>query len=151
MRTIACAIAVSMLPVASIQAQAPDTLSLRIPPIERVIDSVRAARPASHRTVEKDPDEPVQVLYCPNPRYPATLAFFGGHVNMEFVVDTLGLAELEDLFIAEATHVGFIPSARRAIGKCRYRPAQKAGRPVRHLVQQRVVFHRQILDSARAR
>jgi Gram-negative bacterial TonB protein C-terminal len=145
------AILIGMLQTSWAQAQGPDTLSLHIPPMALVTDSARASRPASHRTVEKGADEPVQVLYCPNPSYPIALGVygFGGHVSMEFVVDTSGLAEMGDLFVAEATHIGFVPAARRAIGKCRYRPAQKAGRPVRYLVQQRVVFRQQNPDSIR--
>ena len=149
MRTIFSALVIGMFQAAVVQAQGSDTLSLRIPPMERVVDSAKAARPASHRTVEKGPDQPVQVLYCPTPRYPTELAGFGfaGQVSLEFVVDTLGLAEMDDLFVAEASHIGFVQPARRAIAKCRYRPAHKAGRPVRQVVQQRVVWHQQNPDS----
>ena len=98
--------------------------------------------PASHRSTVKDADRPVQVTYCPVPNYPRGLAEYGfdGHVILRFVVDTLGLPEVEHLVVSEASNPGFVPAARRAVTKCRYRPAEKAGQPVRILVQQRVVF-----------
>jgi hypothetical protein len=146
---LGCAILIGVLRVSLALAQGPDTLSLRIPPMELVTDSTRVPRPASHGTVERGADEPVQVLYCPTPQYPMALAAYGfaGHVTLEFVVDTFGLAETDDLFVAEASHIGFVQSARRAIGKCRYRPAKKAGRPVRQVVQQRVVWRHLNPDS----
>jgi hypothetical protein len=149
MHRLGCAILIAVLRVSLTQAQGFDTLTLRNPPMELITDSARPPRPASHHTVQKDADEPVHVLYCPAPSYPSALADFGfaGHVELEFVVDTLGLAEMDDLFVAEASHIGFVQSARRAISKCRYRPAKKAGRPVRQLVQQRVVWRQVSPDS----
>jgi outer membrane biosynthesis protein TonB len=142
MRRFIGAVFVGLLQAPLVQAQGPDTLSLRITPMQLVTDSANDTMPASHRSAEDNVDQPVRVIYCPEPSYPTALADygFGGHVNLQFVIDTLGFAELEDLVVSEASHIGFVGAARRAIAKCRYRPAQKAGRRVRFLVQQRVVF-----------
>jgi outer membrane biosynthesis protein TonB len=88
-------------------------------------------------------DQPAGVIYCPEPRYPGVLAEFGfdGDVDLQFVIDTSGRAELDDLVVTAASHPGFVEPARRAIAKCRYRPARKGGRAVRFLVRQRVRYH----------
>ena len=93
----------------------------------------------------------VRVISCPHPAYPAALAEYGydGYVIARFVVDTLGLAELDDLVVSEASHPGFVEPVRRAISKCRYQPAWKAGRPVRLYVEQRGIYH--LGDSAATR
>jgi len=143
MPKIVCAIMIGMLQAALAQAQGRDTLSLRITPSALATDSATEVIPASHQSAEKNVDRPVRVIYCPEPSYPSALAAygFGGYVNLRFVVDTVGWAELQDLVVSEASHIGFVEAARRAISKCRYAPAQKGGRPIRFLVQQRVVFH----------
>ncbi len=145
------ALVLTLLPATFGQAQSSDTLSLRITPIELIVDSSTAAMPASHRSVEKNVDQWVRVIYCPVPRSPTALAEYGvgGQVILRFVVDTMGLAELEDLVVVEASNSGFIEASRRAMAKCRYRPARKAGRPVRSVVQQRIHFQGQNLEAAR--
>jgi outer membrane biosynthesis protein TonB len=150
-RRLASAILLIVLQPSVTQAQDSDVLSLYIPPLALVSDSITETMPASHRSVSKDADQPVRVLYCPEPRYPRGLGDygFGGQVDLRFVVDTLGLAELEDLVVSEVSHVGFVDAARRAISKCRYKPASKAGRAVRVLVQQRVVFRIRSSESTR--
>jgi hypothetical protein len=62
-------------------------------------------------------------------------------VELVFVVDTRGRAEMNDVVVKQATDQLFVPSARRAISGCRFEPARAGGRPVRFLVQQAVVFH----------
>jgi outer membrane biosynthesis protein TonB len=142
MRIIVCAIVIGLLQSPLLPAQTLDTLPFRVTPMEHVPDSATKPMPASHRSAEENVDQPVRVIYCPEPSYPTALGEygFGGQVNLVFVIDTSGFAELQDLVVSEASHNGFIGAARRAIAKCRYRPAQKAGRPVHFLVQQRVVF-----------
>ncbi|HEX2250939.1 MAG TPA: TonB family protein, partial [Gemmatimonadales bacterium] len=122
-----------------------------VPPLGLVSDSVTETMPSSHLTVEKEPDQPVRVLYCPEPLYPAALGDYGftGQVDFRFVVDTSGIAELDDMVVSEAGHRGFLNAARRAISKCRYQPATKNGQPVRVLVRQRVVFRTRGSDSTR--
>jgi TonB family protein len=82
------------------------------------------------------------VQYCPEPIYPSALAEYGfsGRVVLRFVVDTLGRPELQDLVVSQVSHEGFVEAARRAVAKCRYRPAERAGRPVRRVVTQGVSF-----------
>lgn len=151
MRMVNCALVVGMLQASECLAQGPDTLSLRMTPMAMVTDSATEAMPASHRSAETNVDQPVSVVYCPRPSHPRALwdYGFGGHVEMVFVVDTLGLAEVHDLVISEASHIGFVPAARRAVAKCRFQPARKAGRPVRRLVKQRAVFRVQTPEPVR--
>jgi outer membrane biosynthesis protein TonB len=143
------ALVLAFLPASLAKAQSSDTLSLRIAPMELITDS-SSPTPASHQSAEEKVDQPVRVIYCPEPAYPTALGNygFGGHVILRFVVDTLGLAELEDLVVFEASNIGFIETSRRAIAKCRYRPARKAGKPVRLLVEQRILFHNQELEPS---
>jgi TonB family protein len=143
------AILIGLLQASLAQAQSNDTLSLRITPMEFVTDSTAQASPSSHRSAEKNVDRPVRVIYCPQPTYPRALADYGfeGRVVLRFVVDTTGAAELEDLVVREASHIGFVDAARRAVRKCRYQPAERAGLPVRFLVQQRVRFRQADPDS----
>ena len=125
------------------QAQGPDLLPFRSSQFGHATDSAASRLPASHRSASGDVDLPVRVLYCPQPRYPSELAQFGydGEVDLQFVVDTTGLAELDDLLVLRASHPGFVLPAQRAMAKCRYRPAQKAGQPVRFLVRQLIRYH----------
>jgi hypothetical protein len=67
-------IAFSTLQAPLAQAQASDTLSLRVPPMSWVADSATERMPASHRSTAKDVDRPVRVTYCPVPSYPSALA-----------------------------------------------------------------------------
>lgn len=135
-------LAIAQLWVGDAQAQNADTLSLRAPRLSLVVDSASSAMPASHRSVAENVDRPVRVRYCPDPVYPSALGQygFGGRVVLQFVVDTMGLAEVGDLVVSGISHPGFVESARRWVGKCRYQPAEVAGRPVRFLVAQPVVF-----------
>ena len=145
---LALLVALLLLPAARAEAQSPDPLPFRSSQFGRVTDSAAAGWPASHRSASGDVDFPVQVLYCPQPRYPSELAAFGydGEVDLQFVIDTTGLAELDQLLVLRASHPGFVLPARRAMAKCRYRPAQKAGQPVRFLVRQRIRYHLQNPD-----
>jgi outer membrane biosynthesis protein TonB len=135
-------ITLSSLVPTTADAQGTDTLSYRLLPQVQLSDPAAAASPASHQSAAREADEPVRVDYCPRPTYPTALSEYGfpGTVVLQFVVDTLGRAELEDLVVTEASNAEFIASARRAIAKCRYGPARKGGRPVRFRVQQRVVW-----------
>jgi outer membrane biosynthesis protein TonB len=136
------AVLLGLLYASAAQGQQNDALSLRIPPLTPISDSATEAMPPSHRSAVGDVDRPVRIIYCPQPGYPRALADYGfeGYVELRYVVDTTGLAELQDLVVVEASHIGFVDSARRAIAKCRYRPAMRNGRTVRFLCQQRVVF-----------
>ena len=125
----------------AILAQTPGTLPGQPIRMAPVAESARPAWPASHLTAVSNVDQPVRVEYCPRPHYPHTPPVLGYPVTVElvFVVDTRGRAEMNDLVVKRATDQLFVPSARRA--GCRFEPARADGHPVRFLVQQAVVFH----------
>lgn len=124
-------------------AQGADSLPLRASSTAHIPNPSGDSMPASHRSASDSVDQPAAVLYCPSPRYPTELVAFGfdGEVDVQFVIDTAGRAELDDLLVIEASHPGLIGPVRRAMAKCRYRPAKKDGRPVRFLVRQQVRYH----------
>jgi protein TonB len=79
-------------------------------------------------------DRPPRILgRALEPRYPATLRSAGvaGHVLAEFVVDTLGRAELESLRFPELTNPLFGEAVREALRQYRFSPGEVAGRKVR--------------------
>ena len=71
------------------------------------------------------------------PRYPAALRDAGvqGRVVVQFVVDTLGLAELGELQVLESPHAAFVESVRAALARYRFSVGEAAGRKVRTRVQ----------------
>ena len=71
------------------------------------------------------------------PRYPARLRASGveGVVIAEFVVDTLGRAELDGLRFPVTASPLFDASVREALGRYRFLPGEIAGRKVRTRVQ----------------
>jgi len=88
-------------------------------------------------------DKPVQLLAGqPSPRYPELLRSSGvnGHVQMRFVVDTLGLVERTSLEVVERSHELFSDAVRTALLRQRFLPAEADGRRVRQLVVQTFQF-----------
>jgi protein TonB len=71
------------------------------------------------------------------PRYPASLREAGvqGRVVVQFVVDTLGRAELSELQVVESAHPLFVESVRAALARYRFSAGEAAGRTVRTRVQ----------------
>jgi periplasmic protein TonB len=71
------------------------------------------------------------------PRYPAPLREAGiqGRVVVQFVVDTLGRAELDALQVVETPHPQFVESVRAALSRYRFTVGEAAGRKVRTRVQ----------------
>jgi periplasmic protein TonB len=71
------------------------------------------------------------------PRYPAPLREAGieGRVVVQFVVDTLGRAELADLQVVQSPHPQFVESVRAALAHYRFTVGEAAGRKVRTRVQ----------------
>ena len=67
------------------------------------------------------------------PRYPATLRSAGieGRVLAEFVVDTMGRAELATLHFRELANPLFGDAVREALARYRFQPGELAGRKVR--------------------
>lgn len=72
------------------------------------------------------------------PAYPAMLTASGveGDVLVQFVVDTLGRAELASFKVLKASHEAFGVAVRQALPRMRFLPAESGGRKVRMLVQQ---------------
>jgi protein TonB len=71
------------------------------------------------------------------PRYPAALRESGvqGSVVVQFVVDTLGRADLRDVQIIQSPHPLFTDSVRDALARYRFAPGEVAGRRVPTRVQ----------------
>ena len=71
------------------------------------------------------------------PDFPASLRERGvsGRVSVQFVVDTLGRAEMSGLRVVEATDPRFAQSVRAVLGRYRFSPGEVGGRKVRTLVQ----------------
>jgi protein TonB len=71
------------------------------------------------------------------PRYPASLRAAGvqGRVVVQFVVDTLGRAELSELQVIETPHALFVDAVRSALARYRFSVGEAAGRKVRTRVQ----------------
>lgn len=79
---------------------------------------------------------------APAPRYPDALREAGieGEVALEFVVDTMGRADLASVRVLSSPADAFVVSVRDALGGTRYHPALVGGRRVRQLVRQGFVF-----------
>jgi protein TonB len=58
-----------------------------------------------------------------------------GHVAVQFVIDTLGRAEMGGLTIVEATDPLFAQSVRTVLPRYRFSPGEVGGQKVRTLVQ----------------
>lgn len=76
------------------------------------------------------------------PRYPEQLRDMNieGTVVVQFVIDTLGRADVSSLKVLKTTHVAFSDAVRSALGHWRFYPAEVGGRKVRVLVQQPIEF-----------
>ncbi len=82
------------------------------------------------------PDQPVQIAYQPEPRWPG----YRGRVATQFVVDAKGHPEMDTFVALFATHRSLEDPARSAIAASRFKPALLQGRPVRQLVQQVIAW-----------
>jgi TonB family protein len=78
----------------------------------------------------------------PQPRYPPDLkaANVEGEVLVQFVVDTMGRAELRTFKVLRSTDMGFSQAVRRVLPDLRFYPAEIGGRKVRQMVQQPFTF-----------
>jgi protein TonB len=72
-----------------------------------------------------------------SPEFPTSLRERGvnGRVSVQFVVDTLGRAEMSGLRVVEATDPLFARSVRAVLGRYRFSPGEVGGQKVRTLVQ----------------
>ena len=71
------------------------------------------------------------------PAFPTSLRErgVGGRVSVQFVVDTLGRAEMSGLRVVEATDPLFAQSVRAVLPRYRFSPGEVGGQKVRTLVQ----------------
>ena len=63
-----------------------------------------------------------------------------GKVDATYVVDTIGRVDTTTIQVRQSDHPLFSESVRTALGEALFRPAKRAGKPVRQLVQQRFNF-----------
>jgi protein TonB len=94
-------------------------------------------------------DERPERLSGPVPRYPEMLRQAGveGVVMLEFVIDTTGRVEEENVKILHSTNRAFEAPARNVIVRSLYRPGRVRGVAVRVLVQQQIGFSIQREDE----
>jgi hypothetical protein len=76
------------------------------------------------------------------PIYPRDLAAIGtqGMVQAIYVVDTAGLVDTTTIQVVYSDDPRFTASVRTALGGMRFRPAKRAGKTVRQLVEQKFRF-----------
>ncbi|MGH7579523.1 MAG: energy transducer TonB [Gemmatimonadales bacterium] len=76
------------------------------------------------------------------PVYPPELSARGteGKVEAAYVVDTTGRVDTTTIRVMQSDHPRFTESVRTALAETRFRPAKRAGKAVRQLVQQRFRF-----------
>jgi hypothetical protein len=76
------------------------------------------------------------------PIYPRDLAAIGteGLVQAIYVVDTAGLVDTITIQVVRSDDPRFTASVRTALGQMRFRPARRAGKTVRQLVEQKFRF-----------
>ena len=73
----------------------------------------------------------------PSPKYPSLLesSRVEGAVLVQFVVDTLGVADMSTFKVLDATNNLFAESTRATLSKWRFYPAEAGGRKVKQIVQ----------------
>jgi hypothetical protein len=76
------------------------------------------------------------------PVYPPELSAQGkeGKVDATYVVDTTGRVDTTTFHVLQSDDLLFTESVRTSLGEALFRPAKRAGQPVRQLVQQRFNF-----------
>lgn len=132
----ACVVALAVASASPIAGQTPtthpaDTTGSRTPTVP--------ARPYFEFQVEK----PVRLASgSPNPAYPAELkaAKVSGVVLAQFVVDTLGRAEVSTFKVLKSDHQLFTEAVKNTLPDLRFIPAEVGGRKVKQLVQQPFTF-----------
>jgi TonB family protein len=88
------------------------------------------------RKVALDSAKPFEIPYPPS----LFAAHTRGNVVAEFVVDAQGRVEPGTLGIVSSSHPLFADAVRRAVAAAVFRPALRAGKPVRQLVHQPFEF-----------
>ncbi len=103
----------------------------------------------SQTFLESVVDERPERLSGPVPRYPEMLRQAGveGVVMLEFVIDTTGRVEEQNVKVLHSTNRAFEAPARNVIVRSLYRPGRVRGVAVRVLVQQQIGFSIQREDE----
>jgi TonB family protein len=96
------------------------------------------APPAQPAYFEFQVTQTVRQLSGHPPAYPPALleAHIGGHVLVQFVVDTTGRPEMRTFKVLMSSNPMFADAVREALPSMRYEPAKLQGRRVRQVVQQ---------------
>jgi TonB family protein len=104
------------------------------PPPRLPLDSIFSVLQVD-RSVERHP-------WSAAPEYPEELAALGtqGVVRAFYVVDTTGTVDTTSIQVIYSDDPHFTASVVNALGRMRFRPATKGGRPVRQLVEQQFRF-----------
>lgn len=104
------------------------------PPARLPLDSVFSVLQVD-RTVERH-------AWSAAPEYPQELAALGtqGVVRAFYVVDTAGAVDTSSIQVVYSDDPHFTASVVTALARMRFRPATKAGRPVRQQVEQQFRF-----------
>ena len=101
-------------------------------------DRRELAGPSDGVLEERYVDRPPHVVGTPvRPVFPTSLRERGinGRVSVQFVIDTLGRAEMSGLRVVEATDPLFAQSVRAVLPRYRFSPGEVGGKKVRTLVQ----------------
>jgi TonB family protein len=87
-------------------------------------------------------DEIVRYESSAAPIYPKDLLATGtqGSVQAQYVVDTTGRVDTTTIQVVRSDDPRFTASVRTALGSMRFRPAKRAGKTVRQLVEQKFNF-----------
>ena len=103
-------------------------------PVQLAFDSVYSVLAVDSQVV-RDPETVA-------PRYPTSLLEAGvqGIVVVEFVVDSTGRVDLSTVQVLNSSHPEFTAAVEAALAEMKFRPAWRAFRHVRQLVQQRFSF-----------
>ena len=104
------------------------------PPTQLPLDSIFSVLQVD-RSVERHP-------WSAAPEYPQALAALGteGIVRAFYVVDTMGGVDTMSIQVVYSDDPHFTASVVSALGRMRFRPATKGGRPVRQQVEQQFRF-----------
>ena len=92
---------------------------------------------------EEQVDLPARLLAgSGRPTYPEALrnAGLAGEVNVQFVVDTTGRADMSTLAVLSSTNERFTEAVRRALERARFGAAEVGGMKVRQVVRMPFVF-----------
>jgi outer membrane biosynthesis protein TonB len=111
-----------------------------VPPLERRTTAADRAPASANEQTYFEFQVTTQVTPLPanpNPRYPDSLrvAGFEGEVLMQFVFDTLGLADMSTVKVLRSSHPLFTYAVWDVLPRVRFVPAELNGKKVRQLVQ----------------